>query len=245
MATQIDITSLETVIQPAVQASVAAMSEAICPMLTRSRSSSGSSHYTTRDGHTRTWSPNCGNRNDDSSRSSRSSSRSRSPHKRRFRSPSRRSCTRSKSRHSSPRTSLGHAWTAAGSSNQPASWMLFRRTKRKILAGEYVDFDTILTEVTTNKGGVPMAMKASVSGPKHRHVCDIGLWLQAWSAYAATVLLADPPRGYELIGYQSIVAQARLEYQTSASLKYNRTFRYYTSRTTGVTWDTINHHMWA
>ena len=117
--------------------------------------------------------------------------------------------------------------------------MLSRRTKRKILAGEYVDFDTIL-EVTTNTGGTPMAMKASVSGPKCRHVCDIGSWLQAWSAYAATVLLADPPRGYKLIGYRSIVAQASSEYQPSAWLKYNRAFRYYASRTTSITWGMID-----
>ena len=155
MATQIYSTSLETVIQSAVQASVAAMSQAIRPMLTRSRSRSGSSCYTTREGHTRMRSRNCGNRNNDRSRSSRLSSRSRSQHKRWLRSTSHRSCTRSKSRCSSPRTSVGHAWTAAESSNQPASWMLSRRTKRKILAGEYVDFDTILTKVTTNIVGSP------------------------------------------------------------------------------------------
>ena len=33
--------------------------------------------------------------------------------------------------------------------------MLSRWTKRKILAGEYDDFDTILTEVPTNKAGSP------------------------------------------------------------------------------------------
>ena len=55
--------------------------------------------------------------------------------------------------------------------------MVPRSTKRKILAGEYVDFDTILTEVTSNTGGVPMATKTSVSGPKRRHVRDIGSWL--------------------------------------------------------------------
>ena len=84
--------------------------------------------------------------------------------------------------------------------------MLSRRTKKKILAGEYVDFDIILTDVMTNTGGDPMATKALVSGPKCRHVPNIDSWLQAWSAYAATVLLADPVRGYKLIGYQSIVA---------------------------------------
>ena len=135
------------------------MSEAICPVLTCSRSRSGSSRYTTRKGRTRTWNHNHGNRNNDSNRSSRSSSRSRSPHKRRFRSPSRHSRTRLKSHRSSPRTSLGHAWTAAGSSDQRESWMLSRRTKRKILAGEYVDFDTILTKVTTNMKGSPWQRK--------------------------------------------------------------------------------------
>ena len=45
--------------------------------------------------------------------------------------------------------------------------------QRERLAGEYVNFDTILTEVTTNKGGVPMATKASISGSKRRHVRDI------------------------------------------------------------------------
>ena len=148
--------------------------------------------------------------------------------------------TRSKSRRSSPLTSLEHAWTAAGSSKQPTSWMLSRRTKRKILAGEDVDFDTILTEVTTN-----MATKGSVSGPQHRHIHDIGSWLQAWSSYMTAVLLADPARGYKLIGYQSIVAQASSQYQTSAWLKYDGAFRYFASRTTGVRWETINHHLWA
>ena len=187
MVTQIDSISLEIVIHSAVQASAAAMSEAIRPVLSRSSSRSGSACHATREGRTRTRSRNRGNRNNDSSHSSRSSPRSRSPRRRRSRSPSRRSRARSKSRRSSPRTSLGSGWTATGSNDQPASWMLSRRTKRKILASDYVDFDVILTEVTTNTGGVPMAMKASVSGPKCRNVRDIGLWLQAWSAYAATL----------------------------------------------------------
>ena len=33
-----------------------------------------------------------------------------------------------------------------------------------MLAGEYVNFDTIITKVTTNKDGVPMATKVSVFG---------------------------------------------------------------------------------
>ena len=37
--------------------------------------------------------------------------------------------------------------------------MLSRRTKRKILAGEYVDLDTILTEVTTNMEESPWQQK--------------------------------------------------------------------------------------
>ena len=88
-------------------------------------------------------------------------------------------------------------------------------------------------------------MKASVSSPKCRHVCNINSRLQTWSAYTATVFLADPAQGYKLIGYQSIVAQASSKYQTSAWLKYDRAFRYFASRTTSVTWDTIDHHMWA
>ena len=88
-------------------------------------------------------------------------------------------------------------------------------------------------------------MKASVSSPNCRHVCNINSRLQTWSAYTATVFLADPAQGYKLIGYQSIVAQASSQYQTSAWLKYDRAFRYFASRTTSVTWDTIDHHMWA
>ena len=114
------------------------------PILSRSRSRSGSSRHTTREGRTRTV----------ESQSWKQEQRQQpklsliikvSMTKRRSRSPSRRSRPTSKSRRSSPHTSLGHAWTADGSSDQPASWMLSTRTKRKILAGEYVDFDTILT----------------------------------------------------------------------------------------------------
>ena len=70
--------------------------------------------------------------------------------------------------------------------------MLSRTTKRKTLAGDYVDFDVIRTEVTTNTGEVLMATKNSGSGSNRRNVRDIGSWLQAWAAYASTVLLADP-----------------------------------------------------
>ena len=76
--------------------------------------------------------------------------------------------------------------------------MLSRRTKRKILADEYVEFYTILTEVTTNKNGVSMATKVSISGLKRRHVRNISSWFQAWSAHMATVLLANLAQGYKL-----------------------------------------------
>ena len=99
--------------------------------------------------------------------------------------------------------------------------------QRERLAGEYVNFDTILNEVTTNKAGVPMAAKVSVFGSESRHVRDISSWLQAWFAYAATVLLVDPAQGYKKIGYQSIVAKASSEYQTSEWLKYDRAFCYF------------------
>ena len=122
MATQIDSTWLETVIQSAGQASVTAMLKLFVPCsVVRDPGQVLPDTLQKRAGRTRTQSHNRGNRNNDSSRSSPSSSRSRSPHRRRSRSLSRHSCTRSKSHRSSPRTSLGHTWTAAGSSNQPTS----------------------------------------------------------------------------------------------------------------------------
>ena len=108
MVTQIDSTSLETVIHSVVQASVAAMSEAISPVLSRSSSRPGSANHVTREGCTQTRSRNRRNWNNDSSRSTQSSSRSRSPRRWQSRSPSRRSRKRSKSRRSSPHTSLGY-----------------------------------------------------------------------------------------------------------------------------------------
>ena len=67
-----------------------------------------------------------------------------------------------------------------------------------MLAGEYVNFDPIFTEVTANKGGVPMATKVLIFSSKCRHARYISWWLQAWFAYAVTVLLEDLAQGYKL-----------------------------------------------
>ena len=86
-----------------------------------------------------------------SSSSRNRSSRSSSPHSRHA--SSWRSSRNSRPLHSmsrsSPSATSSLSWIAVASSDQPASWML-SRTRKKIPSGDYVDFDTILTDIQTN-----------------------------------------------------------------------------------------------
>ena len=171
--------------------------------------------------------------------SSTSRSRSRSPHRHGKERASRSSsATGSSSRR--PRRSCSF-----DSSNPSAGWMLSKKIKKKIFAGDYVDFDTILTEVASKRSRVPVSEKSSDARARKRVVRDIGSWLQAWSAFAATLLETDPSRGHELLGYQAIIAQANADYQPSAWLQYDSSFRLLASRHQSLRWDAIHNHLWA
>ena len=243
--TQPNVIDVASLIQSTVQASATAFADSLRPLLERagpehrrrSYSRSGtartthSRHRSTTSHSTTTW----GSR----SRSPRQRSRSRSSHRR----------SRSRSRHESRlRSRSRSAWSPVAhqsSSGPSAGWMLMRKTKKKILAGDHVDFDKILSEISSSTGRVHSSSRSSDSSAKRKHVRDIGSWLQAWSAYAATLLAADPSRGPELVGYQAIIAQANAEYQFTAWSRYDTAFRLWASKTPGARWDTINNHLWA
>ena len=243
--TQPDATDVASLIQSTVQASATAFADSLRPLLARAgpphRRRSSSRSGTARTTHSR-------HRSTTSHSTTTSGSRSRSPRRRsRSRSSHRRS--RSRSRHESRlRSRSRSAWSPVAhqsSSGPSAGWMLTRKTKKKILAGDHVDFDKILSEISSSTGGVHSSSRSSDSSAKRKHVRDIRSWLQAWSAYAATLLAADPSRGPELVGYQAIIAQANAKYQFTAWSRYDTAFRLWASKTPGARWDTINNHLWA
>ena len=101
------------------------------------------------------------------------------------------------------------------------------------------------TEVASNKSRVPVSKKSSDARARKRVVRVIGSWFQAWSAFAANLLNTDPSRGHELLGYQAIIAQANADYQPSAWLQYDSSFRLLASRHQSLRWDAIHNHLWA
>lgn len=131
----------------------------------------------------------------------------------------------------------------------------------KILRGEYVDFDCLLSECSSLFVGANDSAGASegyqlsldtnrseisiVRKQQRRRVSNIATWLEAWSMYARTTATGNPSRSPELFGYQTLIAQAAAKFTTGAWLQYDKAFRRMAAREASVRWDSVEPSLWS
>ena len=154
-----------------------------------------------------------------------------------------------------------YAASATASLAQLPTAVVPRRTQERILAGEYVVFDSLLPEVLRSSptspsmgfsiqsaDGTPFRLvdaQEPVSRATKRRVCDLSTWLEAWTTYLNVVLQAAPHRLTELLGYQAIIVEANRRYFADGWMDYDRQFRASAaSSPQAKPWDVIDPNIW-
>ena len=117
------------------------------------------------------------------------------------------------------------------------------RLRTRIIAGEYIDFNNLITFATLPGRDVqpfrsaqtePLAFQMSTEGGElhlapiptsTRKITSFSLWMEAWNIYANTLLSEKPQRALELFGYQRIITSANLQLPLASWMSYDIKFR--------------------
>ena len=135
------------------------------------------------------------------------------------------------------------------------------RLRERILAGEFIDFNNLLTGAMFSTHDSPsrqptahsLTLQMSPQGggfeiaPAHNTTCKINsfsLWMEAWNVYASTLLSANPSRGLELFGYQRLTTSANLRLPFSPWMSYDTKFCTLAANYPSLHWDVRHPDLW-
>ena len=79
---------------------------------------------------------------------------------------------------------------------------------------------------------------------KRRQVTNILEWIQCYSIYMAVVVEKHPEKIQDLLGYQTLIVEARREYDSDTWLGYDRRFRQNAAVSPGTVWARIDPTLW-
>ena len=143
-----------------------------------------------------------------------------------------------------PKRSLCKHREAVSDSIGLLAGIVFKATKQKITAGEYVDFEELLAELQ------PWVHDRQASkGHQSKHsklpISNHGSWSIAFAAYAAhaaQLVSAHPSRGAELFQYMGLIAGVNKDFKPSAWLKYDLAFHRRAAADHYLRWDLADSH---
>ena len=135
------------------------------------------------------------------------------------------------------------------------------RLCERILAGEFIYFNNLLTEAMFFVHDSPshqstahsLTLQMSPQGggfeiaPTHnttRKINSFSLWMEAWNVYASTVLSANPSRALELFGYQCLITSANLRLPFSVWMSYDTKFCTLAANYPSLRWDVCHPDLW-
>ena len=160
-------------------------------------------------------------------------------------------------------SALSHLWTIQGAKDkadteEPATSQAMLsigaglppipgKLVKRIQAGEFIDMSELLPEHLGTHSGPPLYGEKedrSAQKRKHRHVTHILEWLQCYSTYMAALTAKHPERIQDLLGYQALILEARMEYDGDGWLGYDRRFRQRAAANPDTTWARIDPTLW-
>ena len=106
---------------------------------------------------------------------------------------------------------------------------------QKIQAGEYVDMAELLPDRLGVNAGPPVQGDKDDKKPKHRQVTNILEWIQCYTIYMAVRAEKHPEKIRDMLGYQTLIVEARMEYEGDGWLGYDRRFRQTAAATPDIT----------
>jgi hypothetical protein len=110
------------------------------------------------------------------------------------------------------------------------------KTISSIRNGEYIDFNTLLSENVDGHdehlkisfdslGGPGFSIPVSLAQPKRQRIDSIDRWLSAFNTFARVVVHFSPYKASELFGYQQTIRDAQRKFSGMAWYAYDIAFR--------------------
>ena len=125
----------------------------------------------------------------------------------------------------------------------------------KILRGEYIDFSLLLPDSLARPQAPDIQLRVDDSIPgsssvtmvrKRKPVIDsFHKWLDAFTAYALSMVGSHPRRSLELFKYQQIISRAASKFQGTAFLAYDGHFRRQAANDLRISWDQVDIELWT
>ena len=136
------------------------------------------------------------------------------------------------------------------------------RLRTRIQAGEYVDFNTLLTHAMVfTRDGSHIQQHAQTftlqmsphngelqlaPTPTHsKKINSFAQWMEAWNIYVSTLLLAKPSKALEMLGYQRIIASLNLRFPITTWMTYDIKFRTLAASYPSLRWDIRHLDTWV
>ena len=99
----------------------------------------------------------------------------------------------------------------------------------RIQAGKFIDIAELLPDHLGSRLSVPPLTPQSQEDkpapkPKRRQMTNILEWVQCFNIYLAVILVKSPSRIRDLLGYQTLIFQASMEYKGDGWLGYDCRF---------------------
>ena len=116
----------------------------------------------------------------------------------------------------------------------------------KIQSGEFIDLAELLPDRIGSLSGNPTLEDEDRVGSKKkkRQVTTILEWVRCFSLYMAIIALKHPGKLPDLLGYQVLIVEARMEYEGDGWLGYDRRFRQMAAAVPTTTWARIEPTLW-
>ena len=110
----------------------------------------------------------------------------------------------------------------------------------RIQAGEFIDMSELLPDRLSASGSpLTKSNSSEASGPSkqnRRNVANILEWLQCYSIYVAVVTEKIPEKIKDLLGYQALIIQVKMENEGDAWLGYDCRFRQIAASKPNLAW---------
>ena len=122
-----------------------------------------------------------------------------------------------------------------------------QRLVARIQAGEFIDMAELLPDRLGVSAGPSLdGDKEERQGqkPKQRQVTNILEWVQCFGIYMSVLTKKAPDRIQDLLGYQGLILEARMEYAGDGWLGYDRRFRQRAAANPDAVWARIDPTLW-
>ena len=119
-----------------------------------------------------------------------------------------------------------------------------KKLASKIESGEFVDMSELLPDRLGCSRTLTPEDKSGGTKSKKRAVANILEWIKCFSVYIAIIAQKNPDRVPDLLGYQSLIIDASIQYDGDGWVGYDRWFRLNAAANSNKTWATLDATLW-